>query len=137
MKDNTRDIRWEQRFSNFKKAYSQLTEFPELGELNKFEKQGLIQAFEYTFELAWKTLQDLLKNEGYQNVSGPRSVIEHSFQVGYIADGEGWMEMLKRRNEASHTYQEEVAEQISSSIKEEFIDLFNDLLKRLEDEEGS
>ena len=137
MKDNTKDIRWEQRFSNFKKAYSQLVEFPELRELNKFEKQGLIQAFEYTFELAWKTLQDLLKNEGYQNVSGPRSVIEHSFQVGYIADGEGWMEMLKRRNEASHTYQEEVAEQISSDIKEEFIDLFNDFLKRLEDEEGS
>ena len=137
MKDNTRDIRWEQRFRNFKKAYSQLAEFPELGELNKFEKQGLIQAFEYTFELAWKTLQDLLKNEGYQNVSGPRSVIEHSFQVGYIADGEGWMEMLKRRNEANHTYQEEVAEQISSDIKEEFIDLFNDFLKRLEDEKGS
>ena len=137
MKDKTKDIRWEQRFSNFKKAYSQLAEFPELGELNKFEKQGLIQAFEYTFELAWKTLQDLLKNEGYQNVSGPRSVIEHSFQAGYIRDGEEWMEMLKRRNEASHTYQEEVAEQISSSIKGEFIDLFNDLLKRLEDEEGS
>ncbi len=137
MKDNTKDIRWEQRFSNFKKAYSQLAEFPELGELNKFEKQGLIKAFEYTFELAWKTLQDLLKNEGYQNVSGPRSVIEQSFQDGYIADGEGWMEMLKSRNEASHTYQEEVAEQISSAIKEEFIDLFNDFLKRLEDEKGS
>ena len=137
MKDNTKDIRWEQRFSNFKKAYSQLAEFPELGELNKFEKQGLIQAFEYTFELAWKTLQDLLKNEGYQNVSGPRSVIEHSFQAGYIRDGEEWMEMLKRRNEASQTYQEELAEQISSDIKEEFIDLFNVFLKRLEDEKGS
>ena len=137
MKDNTKDIRWEQCFSNFKKAYSQLAEFPELGELNKFEKQGLIKAFEFTFELAWKTLQDLLENEGYQNVSGPRSVIEHSFQVGYIADGEGWMEMLKRRNVASHTYQEEVAEQISSDIKAEFVDLFNDFLKRLEDEKGS
>lgn len=135
--DNTKDIRWQQRFSNLKKAYSQLAEFPELGELNKFEKQGLIQAFEYTFELAWKTLQDLLKNEGYQNVSGPRSVIEHSFQAGYIRDGEGWMEMLKRRNETSHTYQEEVAERISSCIKEEFIVLFNNLLNRLEDEEGA
>ncbi len=137
MKENTEDIRWQQRFSNFKKAYSQLAEFPELGELNKFEKQGLIQAFEYTFELAWKTLQDLLKGEGYQNVSGPRSVIEHSFQAGYIHDGEGWMEMLKSRNEASHTYQEEVADRISSGIKKEFIVFFDDLLKRLEDEKGT
>ena len=68
---------------------------------------------------------------------GPRPVIEQSFQAGYIRDGEEWMEMLKRRNEASHTYQEEVAEQISSDIKEEFIDLFNDFLKRLEDEKRS
>lgn len=137
MADQDKDIRWLQRFSNFKKAYDQLLEFLEIDELNKFEKQGFIKAFEYTFELAWKSLQDLLKDEGYKNVLGPRSVIEQGFQVGYIVDGEGWMEMLKSRNEASHTYQEEIAERIASSIREDYAELFGALLKRLEDEEGA
>ena len=137
MGDQSKDIRWQQRFSNFKKAYGQLLEFPEIATLNKFEKQGLIQAFEYTFELSWKTLQDLLKERGYRDVIGPRPVIEQSFQVGYVKDGEGWMEMLKSRNEASHTYLEEVADRISSDIKNEYTGLFNALLKRLEDEEGA
>lgn len=128
------DIRWKQRFSNFKKAYTQLCDFPELESLNKYEVQGLIQSFEYTFELAWKTLQDLLKEKGFQNAIGPRPVIEQAFQSGYILDGEGWMEMLKRRNEASHTYQEEVADRISTAISEEFLELFKAFQERLEEE---
>jgi hypothetical protein len=56
-----KDIRWKQRFANFKKATAQLTEFIQKGELNKFEVQGLIQCFEYTFELAWKTMKDYLE----------------------------------------------------------------------------
>ena len=112
-------------------------EFLEVKSLNKFEKQGLIQAFEYTFELSWKTLQDLLKEQGFTDVIGPRPVIELSFQVGYIEDGEAWMEMLKSRNEASHTYQEEVADRISNDIINEFAGLFGFLVKRLENEKGT
>lgn len=134
MGEQRKDIRWQQRFSNFKKAYGQLLEFLEVDSLNKFEKQGLIQVFEYTFELAWKTLQDLLKEKGYRDVIGPRPVIEQSFQVGYIQDGEGWMTMLKSRNEATHTYQEEVAERISNDISTEFAGLFGALKERLNDE---
>lgn len=52
------DIRWKQRFHNYEKAFSQLSRFMEKENLNEMEEQGLIQAFEYTFELAWKTLQD-------------------------------------------------------------------------------
>ena len=137
MTNQNPDIRWKQRFSNFKKAYGQLMEFLEKEELNKFEKQGLIKAFEYTFELAWKTLQDLLKEAGYSNVVGPRPVIEQSFQVGYILDGEGWMEMLKSRNDATHTYQEVIAEQIASDIRYKYVNLFHDFLIRMENEEGA
>ena len=137
MWDQNTDIRWQQRFNNFKKAYGQLMEFLEVKSLNKFEKQGLIQAFEYTFELSWKTLQDLLKEQGFKDVIGPRPVIEQSFQVGYIEDGEAWMEMLKSRNEASHTYQEEVADRISNDIINEFAGLFGFLVKRLENEKGT
>lgn len=137
MEEHNYDIRWQQRFSNFKKAYGQLLEFLEVKSLNKLEEQGLIQAFEYTFELAWKTLQDLLKERGFKGVIGPRPVIEQSFQVGYILDGEGWMEMLKDRNEASHTYNEEIAGRISGHIKKEFAGLFGALAERLENEEGT
>ena len=73
------DIRWKQRFSNFKKASAQLSEFIEKGDLNKFEVQGLIQCFEYTFELAWKTMKDYLEFEGYE-VKSPRSTIQTAFQ---------------------------------------------------------
>lgn len=134
MTESDKDIRWKQRFSNFKKAYAQLCDFPELEVLNKYEVQGLIQSFEYTFELAWKTLQDLLKEKGFQNAIGPRPVIEQSFQSGFIQDGEGWMEMLKMRNEANHTYQEEVVERISAAISAEFLEYFRVFQLKLEEE---
>ena len=74
------DIRWKQRFANYKKATTQLEEFIEKGELNKFEVQGLIQCFEYTFELAWKTMKDYLEQEGFE-VKSPRGTIQTAFQT--------------------------------------------------------
>jgi len=59
------DIRWLQRFSNFIKALSQLERFVQKEDLNEMEEQGLIKSFEYTYELAWKTLQDLMKEKGF------------------------------------------------------------------------
>jgi hypothetical protein len=61
MNKKVEDIRWEQRFSNFRKALSQLTRFIEKGDLSELEQQGLIKAFEYTFELAWNTMKDYLE----------------------------------------------------------------------------
>lgn len=72
------DFRWKQRFNNFEKATKQLQEFIELDKLNKFEVQGLIQCFEYTFELAWKTMKDYLELEGFE-VKSPRSTIQTAF----------------------------------------------------------
>jgi nucleotidyltransferase substrate binding protein (TIGR01987 family) len=83
------DIRWKQRFENFKKATIQLTEFIEKEELNKFEVQGLIQCFEYTFELAWKTMKDYLEQEGF-DVKSPRKTIQTAFQIQLITDGHTW-----------------------------------------------
>ena len=79
MKDKKEDIRWHQRFISFKKAFNQLERFIAEEELNEMEEQGLIKAFEYTYELSWKTLQDLLKDKGYTDIIGPKSVIEQSF----------------------------------------------------------
>jgi nucleotidyltransferase substrate binding protein (TIGR01987 family) len=126
-----KDSRWIYRFNNYCKALSQLEKFILQKSLNAFEEQGLIKAFEYTFELAWKTLQDLLGEKGYEDITGPKPVIDQSFMDGYIADGEGWVKMQKSRNLTSHTYNEETAEEIATAVKLIYFGLFKDLQNRL------
>lgn len=128
------DNRWQQRFKNFNKALSQLERFLQQGELNEMETQGLIKAFEYTFELSWKTLQDILKEKGYIDIVGPRPVIEQSFQDGYITDGKDWLLMLKSRNLTSHSYDEQTAEEIVHDIKNRHFILFKQLQSKLENQ---
>lgn len=130
-----KDVRWHQRFINFNKAFGQLERFMKKEKLNEMEAQGLIKAFEYTYELSWKTLQDLLKEKGYSDIVGPKPVIEQSFQDGYITDGKGWMRMHTSRNLTSHTYDEETAGEIIESIRNEYFYLLTCLKERLEDEQ--
>jgi nucleotidyltransferase substrate binding protein (TIGR01987 family) len=128
------DIRWQQRFSNFNKAFNQLDKFLKHENLNELEMQGLIKAFEYTYELSWKTLQDLLRDKGYNNISGPKPVIEQSFQDGYIENGKGWIRMHKSRSLASHTYDEDTAMEIIENIRSEYFFLLQSLILKLEEE---
>jgi nucleotidyltransferase substrate binding protein (TIGR01987 family) len=118
------DIRWKQRFSNYKKALAQLTKFLDKGELNELEKQGLIQAFEYTHELAWNVLKDYLQDQGIQNITGSKDSVRAAFRVGLIEDGESWMDMIKDRNQTVHTYNEATAEAIITNIQTRFFALF-------------
>jgi nucleotidyltransferase substrate binding protein (TIGR01987 family) len=104
-----------------------------LDEYTNLERQGLIQCFEYTIELAWKTLQDLLEAKGY-NVKGPKPVVRQAFQDGYITDGNGWINMLNSRNLTAHGYDENVAIEISVKIKGVFHQLLDDLDKQLAQE---
>lgn len=127
------DIRWKQRFSNYKKAAAQLTEFIEKKELNKFEVQGLIQCFEYTFELAWKTMKDYLEAEGFE-VKSPRGTLQTAFQVQLITDGHVWIDALNKRNLMAHTYDEEVAEEAERLIKETYYSVIIELLHKLEEQ---
>lgn len=129
------DIRWQQRFSNYKKALGQFNKFIAREELNELEEQGLIKAFEYTYELAWKTLRDFLRDKGYVDIAGPKPVIEQAFQDGYI-DGYAWARMGKSRNLTSHTYNEQTADEIVEAIRKEYANLFNALLDRLEGEQN-
>jgi nucleotidyltransferase substrate binding protein (TIGR01987 family) len=127
-----KDIRWEQRFTNYQKALSQLQRFIDKGELSVLEKQGLVKAFEYTFELAWNTLKDFLEYKGQTDIYGARDAITKAFALGLIRDGEGWMDMLKSRNQTSHTYNEETAKEICSMVVEAYHPLFNELETKLE-----
>lgn len=100
-----KDIRWKQRYSNFERAYQFLERAVALGQYDELQAAGLIQSFEFTFELSWKTLKDYLVDGGYE-LRTPREVIKQAFQVGIIEDGHCWIEMLTKRNELTHTYNE-------------------------------
>lgn len=126
------DIRWEQRFSNYQKALTQLKKFIDKGELSELEEQGLIRAFEYTYELAWNTLRDFLEFSGQTDIYGSRDAIRKAYELGLIEDGESWMDMLKSRNITSHTYNEDVAEEICQAVFEVYFLLFVRLKTKLE-----
>ena len=118
------DIRWKQRFANYERALAQLTKFIDKGELNELEEQGLIQAFEYTHELAWNVLKDYLQYQGNQNIYGSRDATRLAFKLGQIEDGWSWMDMIKERNRTSHTYNQATARAIAGNVKSRFFDLF-------------
>ncbi|RYE34271.1 MAG: nucleotidyltransferase [Sphingobacteriaceae bacterium] len=126
------DIRWKQRFSNYKKAVGQLTEFIEKGELNKFEEQGLIQCFEYTYELSWNLMRDYLTYQGFVKITGSRDAIRISFNNNLIEDGENWMKMVDDRIRSVHTYNQETADDIQEKIYQTYYHLFIDLKIKME-----
>ena len=101
------DVRWKQRFQNFDRAFVLLREALENGPsvLNPLEKEGVIQRFEYCFELAWKTVKDYLEEGGFVLATvTPRQVLKDAFAAKILADGQTWIDMLDHRNLLSHTY---------------------------------
>lgn len=126
------DIRWKQRFENYTKAVGQMTKFIEKGELNEMEEQGLIQSFEYTYELAWTTLKDFFEDQGESNIFGSRDAFRLAFKRGLFEDGETWMKMIESRALTSHTYNEETARAIALSIRGAYFGEFVKLRTRLE-----
>jgi len=121
MNKKNQDIRWEQRFQNFKKAYHQFYDaVSSVDNLSVLEKEGMIQRFEYTFELAWKTLKDFLKDRNV-DVKYPRDVIKKAFEYEIIEDGEIWLEMMEQRNLMAHTYSEEIFTKATKIICEKYI----------------
>jgi nucleotidyltransferase substrate binding protein (TIGR01987 family) len=113
------DVRWKQRLHNFQKALVQLENGVQTArkrELNDLERQGLIQAFEFNHELAWKTLKDYLEDRGETQIHGSKDATRKAFQRGLIDDGEIWMEMIESRNRSTHTYNDRTAAEIAAKI---------------------
>ena len=128
-----KDIRWQQRFNNYLKAFSQLEKFYAKGEnLSNMEEQGMIKAFEYTYELAWNTMKDFYENQGETGIQGSRDTFNLAFRRGLIQDGEIWMQMLQDRNRTSHTYNEETADEISENILNLYFLQFTQLKQEFE-----
>ena len=138
------DIRWIQRFDNFKRAFSRLSEACGLAgqrDLSDLERQGLIQAFEFTHELAWNTLKDFLSSRGSsEKLYGSKDATRAAFAAGLIEDGEAWMKMISHRNESSHTYNDEVAGRIMEAVRRLYLPAFEAFHRRfleLEKEESA
>lgn len=133
------DMRWHQRLENYSKALGQLEKAVTLSkerELSDLEEQGLIQAFEFTHELSWNLLKDYLIFQGNSSITGSRDATREAFRMGLISDGENWMEMIKSRNQSSHTYNEIIAEEISTKITENYHQLFKQLEEKMYEFKG-
>ncbi len=120
----TLDVRWKQRFSNFDRAFVLLREALERGPsaLSALEKEGVIQRFEYTFELAWKLLKDYLDAEGAVITPiTPRQVIKEAFAAKLVPDGQAWIDMLDHRNLLAHTYDASVFETAVDAIARRYL----------------
>lgn len=129
-----REVRWHYRFRNFSRAYTLLREAMErdVAELNELEREGVIQRFEYTFELAWNTLKDRLEYGGIVLTEAtPRNVIRQAFAARLIADAEIWMDMLTDRNLMSHTYDFARFEAVIGNIRSCYLAVLDDLYLRL------
>ncbi|MGB9151731.1 MAG: nucleotidyltransferase substrate binding protein [Alphaproteobacteria bacterium] len=127
------DIRWKQRFNNFIKAMQSLSEAVDLSkerELSKLEQQGLIQGFEFTHELAWNVLKDYLEDKGAAGLIGSKDASREAFKNGLIEDGDAWMDMIKARNQTSHTYNPVIANEIAEDILKRFYPAFAMLAKK-------
>ena len=129
-----KDIRWQQRFENYKKALGQLLNAFDLHQqrpLTDLEKQGFIQAFEFTHELAWNVLKDYVEYTGGQTLIGSRDTTREAFQKNLILNGDTWMEMIKNRNLTSHTYNENTSQMIIKNIVDLYVPAFIQLSEKM------
>ena len=134
---NTILPRWEQKLQSYHKALGRLAEVVnemDQRQLNDFEADGLIQRFEFTFELAWKLIKSYAEFQGTdKEIMGSRDAIRWAFEHHLIGDSATWMEMIKRRNDTSHTYDEDTAAEVvlrvKSSYYQAFVSLFDEMTK--------
>lgn len=142
------DIRWEQRFSNFAKALRKLSEAVNyikekeaqdnvdgsnaVDLLDEILREGLIQRFEYTHELAWNVMKDYAVFQGNSTIGGSRDATREAFQLKLVTDGKVWMDMIGSRNKTSHTYNEETAAEIFSKIMDDYYPAFLEFERTME-----
>jgi nucleotidyltransferase substrate binding protein (TIGR01987 family) len=126
---NDQDIRWQQRFANFKRAFLLLREAMEqdVDKLSQLEKEGIIQRFEYTFELAWKVLKDKMENDGLViDKISPKAVIKQAYAAKYINDAETWLKMIGDRNLMSHSYDFLKFEAVIKTIDSDYLPMLQE-----------
>lgn len=126
--------RWEQRLDSYHKALARLAEIVGASKkraLNEFERDGLVQRFEFTHELSWKLMKAYAEYQGYDGIGGSRDATRKAFEMGLISDGQSWMDMIKSRNETSHNYDGSMADDVVDSIINKFYPLLADFYQKM------
>lgn len=135
MDQKSKDIRWLQRLENFETAFQQLQSAKSLAQsrtLSDLEKQGVIQAFEFTHELAWNVFKDYFEFQGNPSITGSRDASREAFNKGLIQSGDIWMEMIKSRNQTSHTYNKKTADEIVQKAFDSYVPEFLAFLVKMQ-----
>ena len=127
------DVRWRQRFQNYRKALSLLENGLALPAPDPVQRAGIVQFFEMAFELSWKVLKDYLEAQGLVDVKTPRSALKAAFEIGLVRDGRQWLQGLEDRNLVAHTYDESTAQQVDALIRDVYFPLFKELAAVLEE----
>jgi len=152
MSPKQKDIRWEQRLANYRKALAMFStaiqiisdfdkednkdlevNYESLNAIAQLQKEGLIQRFEYTHELAWNVMKDYAEYQGNTSVKGSRDATREAFKMQLITDAETWMDMITTRNDTSHTYNEDIAEEIYIKIVNSYYPVFIDFQNKMEE----
>lgn len=128
------DVRWKQRFQNFEKMLGFLENAMKIKEPDMVQKAGLIQFFEISFELSWNVMKEYLEAQGIMGMRSPRDTIKKAFEVELITDGHTWLQTLQNRNLTSHTYNEEMAEEVVQEIETVYYPILQNLYERLKTE---
>lgn len=126
--------RWEQRLDSYHKALARLAEIVGASKkraLNEFERDGLVQRFEFTHELSWKLMKAYAEYQGYDGIGGSRDATRKAFEMGLISDGQSWMDMIKSRNETSHNYDGSMADDVVDSIINRFYPLLAEFYQKM------
>jgi nucleotidyltransferase substrate binding protein (TIGR01987 family) len=132
MMGENQDIRWRQRHSNLVQTLELLNSALAIPEPDIVQKAGIIQFFEISFELAWKTLKDYLEFQGYSEVRSPREAVKKAFEIGLIKDGHGWMSLINDRNLTAHTYDQARISAVEGLIRERYRVLLSELSMTLD-----
>lgn len=126
--------RWEQRLDSYHKALARLAEIVGASKkraLNEFERDGLVQRFEFTHELSWKLMKAYAEYQGFDGIGGSRDATRKAFEMSLISDGQSWMNMIKSRNETSHNYDGSMADDVVDSIINRFYPLLAEFYQKM------
>ncbi len=124
-------LRFKQKLKDFNNALNRLEESLNKKNISKLEQDGIIQRFEFSFELAWKTLKSYLEQQGFSDLNSPKNIIRKAFQVKLIENGDLWFQMLDDRNSLSHMYDQKMSDNIFSNIAKDYIHALKNLITKL------
>lgn len=120
------------KFNNFQNAMSWLNEGFNVYDGNDLARDGIIQRFEFTFELAWKTLKAIFEDEGLLGLNSPKTVLREALSAGLISDDESWLDMLNDRNSTVHIYNERLSLDIYQRIRDRYVFALEELVKKIQ-----